>query len=77
MYSGPNRVQKCAKAGEIKSREVNTAFNPASLHGVVNLRENAVFTFFALYLTLVCNFCTKFGRCKFGVNQYNVALLNI
>ena len=40
----------------------------ASLHGGVNFRANAVFTIFALYLTLVCTFCTKFALSKFSVN---------
>ena len=41
----------------------------AGLHGVVNLMANAVFTIFALYLTLVCTFGSKFALSKFGVNQ--------
>ena len=46
---------------------VNTAFACQFTWGV-NLKANAVFTIFALYLTLVCTFCTKFARSKFGVN---------
>ena len=39
-----------------------------SLHGGVNFRANAVFTIFALYLTLVClllhQICTEYIWCK-------------
>ena len=41
----------------------------ASLHGVVNLRANAVFTIFALYLTFLI------ALSKFGVNQIFRAVL--
>ena len=40
----------------------------ASLHGGVNFRANAVFTIFALYLTLVCTFLHQFALSKFVVN---------
>ena len=46
-----------------------------SLHGAVNLRTNAVFTIFALYLTLVCTSLhqnllkIKFGAVQSGINE--------
>ena len=43
---------------------VNTSLACQFIWGV-NFRANAVFTIFALYLTLVC---TKFALSKFGVN---------
>ena len=46
---------------------VNTAFACQFTWGV-NFKAKAVFTIFALYLTLVCTFCTKFALSKFVVN---------
>ena len=52
-----------------KAKMLNTAFNlHAILHGLVNLMTNAVFTVFALYLTVVSTFyhqiCTEQICCK-------------
>ena len=55
-------VQKSANSGEIKGKDGKYAFACQFTWGV-NFRANAVFTIFALYLTLVYTFlhqiCTE------------------
>ena len=51
-----NMVRKSANSMEIKSKGGKYRILHASLHRVVKLRANALFTSFALYLTVVCTF---------------------
>jgi len=48
-------VQKSANEAEIKSKDGKYHIC-LPVYGVVNLRANAVFSIFALHLTLVCTF---------------------
>ena len=47
-------VQKSENSMEIKSNDGKYRILHAGLHRVVKLRANALFTSFALYLTVVC-----------------------
>ena len=49
-----NMVQKSENSMEIKSKGGKYRILHACLHRVVKLRANALFTSFALYLTVVC-----------------------
>ena len=53
-------MQKCGakkcKLGGIQNQMWYVLYLYASLHGVIKLRANAVFTIFALDLTVVCTF---------------------
>ena len=51
-----NMVQKSENTMENKSKGGKYRILHASLHRVVKLRANALFTSFALYLTVVCTF---------------------
>ena len=64
-------VQKGAIEEEIKPGKDGTYhILHTSLHWVVNSGANALFSIFAIYLTLVCNFLHHLHWIlKFGVNQ--------
>ena len=66
IYSVQIWYKKVQTRGKSKAKIVNTAFACQFTWGC---RANVVFTFFALYLTLVCTFFAPNLQSKFGVNQ--------
>lgn len=69
-------VQKSENSMEIKSNDGKYRILHAGLHRVVKLRANALFTSFALYLTVVCTIFAPNLHCVNWVLNFFIFFFN-